>query len=107
VDLIATGLTRIVAAPMPDIPPEESGGDGLELPEHAALSVVARGPTGEHPAPHWRTRTRPESSMAHDVKRQTAALERMTVGELRREYAKVFGRPIRTNRKQCVGKRLF
>ena len=106
-DIIAAGLARIAAAPPPDMPPQESGGDGLELPEHAALSVVARGPTGEHPAPHWRTRTRPESSMAHDVKRQTAALERMTVGQLRRAYAKVFGRPIRTNRKQCVWKLLF
>ncbi|MCW5775351.1 MAG: hypothetical protein KIS87_02750 [Phycisphaeraceae bacterium] len=50
VDLIAAGLARIAAAPTSDMPPEESGGDGLELPEHAALSVVARGPTGEHPS---------------------------------------------------------
>ena len=49
VDLIAAGLARIAAAPTPDMPPEDSAGDGLELSEHAALSVVARGPRGEHP----------------------------------------------------------
>ncbi|MCW5766812.1 MAG: hypothetical protein KIT68_12655 [Phycisphaeraceae bacterium] len=49
VDLIATGLARIAGAPTLDMPREDSHGDGLELPDHAALSVVARGPTGEHP----------------------------------------------------------
>ncbi|QYK49112.1 MAG: hypothetical protein KF838_04495 [Phycisphaeraceae bacterium] len=49
VDLIATGLVRIAGAPTANMPPEDYPGDGLELPEHAALSVVARGPTGEHP----------------------------------------------------------
>lgn len=48
VDLIATGLARIAGTPTSDMPPEESSGDGVELPEHAALSVVDRGPTGEH-----------------------------------------------------------
>lgn len=48
-DIIAAGLARIAAGPAPDMPPQESGGDGLELSEHAALSVVARGPTGERP----------------------------------------------------------
>lgn len=48
-DIIAAGLARVAAGPAPDMPPQESCGDGLELAEHAALSVVARGPTGERP----------------------------------------------------------
>ena len=42
-----------------------------------------------------------------NVGQKVSELRRMTVGELRREYAKVFGPPIRTNRKQCVWKLLF
>lgn len=50
IDLLATGLARIAAGPpSPNMPPEESRGDGLELPPHAALSVVPRVPTGEYP----------------------------------------------------------
>ncbi len=54
VDLMATGLERVVLAPeTSDIsPPEESRGDGLELPEHAALSVSARFPGGERRGPN-------------------------------------------------------
>ncbi|MBX3384498.1 MAG: DUF2924 domain-containing protein [Phycisphaeraceae bacterium] len=33
-------------------------------------------------------------------------LRRMTVGELRREYAEVFGEPTRTNHKQYLVKRI-
>lgn len=44
VEIIAKGLARLASGT--SNPPEESAGEGLELPEHAALSV----PAGEHPA---------------------------------------------------------
>jgi hypothetical protein len=48
-DIIASGLARLASEPRAsDISaPKESRGDGLELPEHAALSVSARFPAGE------------------------------------------------------------
>lgn len=54
VDLMATGLERVVLAPeFSDIStPEDSRGDGLELPPHAALSVSARFPGGERRGPN-------------------------------------------------------
>ena len=49
VDLMAAGLERVVmSTESSDISaPKESRGDGLELPQHAALSVSARFPAGE------------------------------------------------------------
>lgn len=54
VDLMATAIERVVLAPeSSDISaPEESRGDGLELPRHAALSVSARFPGGERRGPN-------------------------------------------------------
>ena len=54
VDLMATAIERVVLAPeSSDISaPEESCGDGLELPRHAALSVSARFPGGERRGPN-------------------------------------------------------
>lgn len=50
IDLLATDLARIAAGPSsPNMPPEEARGDGLELPPHAALGVVALVPTGGYP----------------------------------------------------------
>ena len=48
-DIIASGLARLASEPLAsDISePKESRGDGLELPQHAALSVSARFPAGE------------------------------------------------------------
>jgi hypothetical protein len=54
VDLMAAGLERLVLAPeSSDISaPKESRGDGLELPQHAALSVSARFPGSERWGPN-------------------------------------------------------
>jgi hypothetical protein len=48
-DIIASGLARLVSElHASDIStPKESCGDGLELPQHAALSKSARFPAGE------------------------------------------------------------
>ena len=42
-----------------------------------------------------------------DIFATVEALGRLTDPELKQRYAEVFGRPIRTNRKQCDWKRLF
>lgn len=54
VDLMAAGLERVVLAPeSSDIStPEDSRGDGLELSQHAALSVTARFPGSERRGPN-------------------------------------------------------
>lgn len=48
-DIISSGLARLAAEPLAsDISaPKESRGEGLELSQHAALSVSARFPAGE------------------------------------------------------------
>ena len=54
VDLMAAGLERVVlTSESSDIStPKESCGDGLELPQHAALSVSARFPGSERRGPN-------------------------------------------------------
>lgn len=54
VNLMAAGLERLALRDeSSDISaPEESRGDGLELPRHAALSVSARFPGGERRGPN-------------------------------------------------------
>jgi hypothetical protein len=54
VDIMAAGLERVVLAPESgDISaPKESRADGLELPQHAALSVSARFPGSERRGPN-------------------------------------------------------
>jgi hypothetical protein len=53
-DIIASGLARLASETLAsDISaPKESRGDGLELPQHAALSVSARFPGGERRGPN-------------------------------------------------------
>jgi hypothetical protein len=54
VDLMATAIERVVLAPESSniSAPEDSRGDGLELPRHAALSVSARFPGSERRGPN-------------------------------------------------------
>ena len=44
--------------------------------------------------------------MVDDVKRQIAALERMSVGKLQRRYAEVFGEPARSGNRQWLFRRV-
>lgn len=54
----------------------------------------------------WRTRARPESRMADDVKRPIAALERMIVGRLQAGYAEVFGETARSGHRRWLFRRI-
>ena len=47
-----------------------------------------------------------ESAMNEEVRRQVTALERMTVTELRRRYAEVFGEPARSGNRQWLFRRV-
>ena len=44
--------------------------------------------------------------MSPSIKRQVAALERLTAGELKKRYAEVFGEPTRTRNRAWLQKRI-